>query len=79
MEGIEGGVLAGEHGRGGGALAGLEEELFLGAIGEGCGEFAGRGEAGAAVSGEGGVGGREGKGTEDCGIDLHLQRLWMVD
>ncbi len=67
-------MLACEHDFGVSSRTGFEKVELLAAICEGGTELAGRGEAGAAVGGEGGVRGREGQGTGDCGVYLHLGR-----
>ena len=72
VEGIEGGVLAGEHNFGVSTMAGLHEEDFLGAVGEEACDFCGGGETAATVGGGRCFGGVEIEGFEDCGVDLHL-------
>ena len=78
MDGVEGGVLAGEHGGGVVAAAGLEEEVLLAAVGRGGGDFGGGGETAAAVAGDGGGFGVEGEGPGDGAVEMHGGRNWSA-
>ena len=66
--GVEGVVLAAEHGVGGGAGGGLDEVADLEAV-AGRGEFVGGGEGGGGGGDELGGGGGEGEGGEDGRVD----------
>ncbi len=72
-------MLAREHDFGVSSRTGFEEVELLAAICEGGTELAGCGEAGAAVGGEGGVRGRKGQGTGNCGVYSHLGRSRSVE
>lgn len=79
MDGVEGGVFAGEHGGGGVAAGGLHEEVLLGAGGEGGGDFGGGGEAAAAVGGDGGGFGVEREGPQDGRVETHVGCDWPAE
>lgn len=78
MDGVEGGVFAGEHGGCVGAAAGLHEEVCLGAAGEGGGDFGGGGEAAATVAGDGRGYGIEGEGSRDGWVKMHNVGGWSA-
>lgn len=73
MEGVKGGVFAFECGLGVFAGAGLEEVVFLRAVGR-AGDFGGGGEAGSAVGSDLGGCGVEGEGFGDGRVELHCGR-----
>ena len=64
-------MFAAEHFCGGGAGGGFHEEVFLGFVGEGGGDFGGRVETAAAVGGDSGGCWVEGEGPEDGWVKLH--------